>query len=140
MVRMRTFPDIVVAAPNYWWWLVVVGLAAAAVGFFFLEHYIERVSDKRRGKPFVGIGYTLSVIALFSAAMFTPVVPDIISSERTASAVAALEEIGFEEVRTTIDSGTFGAYYEGELMRGVLVADKAHPGVYKVVESGPPQD
>lgn len=135
---MRTFPDITIAAPNYSLWLWLVIPALLAIVFLILEGVIERFTEKRFKKPIVGIGYIAMGIALFVAAMSIPLVPAAISTERSASAIRALESAGFEDVRLNVDAGTFGAYYEGELMRGALVEDQAHPGIFMVVETPPP--
>lgn len=135
---MREFPDIVIAAPNYALWLWLLIPAILAVVFFLLENVIERVTDKHFGKPLVGVGYVAMGIALFIAAMSIPLVPGAIAAERNASAVRALEDIGFEDIRLNVDAGTFGAYYEGELMRGALIEDQSHRGTFMVVETPPP--
>ncbi|QIG57959.1 hypothetical protein SEA_PAULODIABOLI_275 [Microbacterium phage PauloDiaboli] len=135
---MREFPDIVIAAPNYSLWLWLLVPAVLAAGFFFLEGIIERSTEKRLGKPLVGIGFVAMGIALFVSAMSIPLVPGAIAAERNASAVQALEDIGFQDIRLNVDAGTFGAYYEGELMRGALIEDQAHKNTYMVVETPPP--
>jgi hypothetical protein len=137
---MREFPDIVVADPNYWLWLWLIIPAALAVGFLLAEFIIERWTEKKWGKAVVGVGYIAMGVMLFISAMAITLVPDAIYAQHNDSAVSALEDIGFTEVRLNIDTGTYGAYYDGELMRGVLVEIQAHPGNYQVVEVPDPVD
>lgn len=135
---MREFPDITLPDPDYALWLwVIVPLILAGL-FLWSEQIIERVTEKRRGKPTVGVGYILMGISLLVGVMAFTLVPDYIEATRATAAVSALESIGFQDVRISLDKGTFGAYYDGELMRGVIVPDVAHPGNYSVYETPPP--
>lgn len=126
--------------PSWTPWLLLVIPVVLAVVFLVGEFVVQRVSAKRRksGHPFVGFGFIPMGIAIFVATMTYPLVPLQLQQEKTATAVAELESIGFEEVRISIDNGTFGAYYEDELMRGALVPVQNHPGEYRVIETPPP--
>jgi len=137
---MRDFPDIVIADPNYWLWLWLIIPTFLAIVSLIGESWAEKWTERKYGKPVVGVGYIVMGVMLFIAAMAITLVPDAISAERTASAIDALESNGFEEIRISIDNGTFGAYYEGELMRGILVPIQDHPGEYQVVEVPDPID
>lgn len=135
---MRDFPDIAIPDPDYVLWLWVVVPVILAAVFWFAENLIERITEKRLGKPVVGIGYVFMGISLMVAVMAFTIVPDYIEAQREVSAVNAMEKIGFQDIRLSLDKGTFGAYYEGELMRGVLVPDAAHPGMFSVYETPAP--
>lgn len=132
-----TYPDITVAPANGWLWLWLIIPALLAVVALLLESPMERFTEKRFGKPVVGVGYVLMGIFLFVSAMSIALVPDAIYAQRNTDARIALEEVGFSEVRVNIDNKTFGAIYENELMRGVLVEETGEPGVFKIVDTSP---
>jgi len=134
---MQEFPDITIADPNLWLWLWLLIPLGLAAGAFIAEIPIEKLTEKWFGRPVVGIGYITMGVFLLVAAVCVPLIPDAIESERNADATIALEEIGFEDVRITMSIGTFGAYWEGELMRGVLVEEPAHPGTFQVLRTNP---
>lgn len=134
---MRNFPDITVAEPNMAIWLWVLIPAVLAVLFLLAENVIERITDKSFGKPVVGVGYILMGISIFVALLSFSFIPSILEDEANRNAVQALEEIGFEEIRISTDVGTFGAIYDGELMRGVIIPDVGHPGEYHVQQTFP---
>jgi len=135
---MREFPDIVIAGPDFGYYLWLIIPAIAVFLFLGLEFLVERWSLKRKRKPVVGVGFVLAgIAALIGVSSLTPI-QEQIEMDRTVSAVSQLEDIGFQEVRITLESGTFGAYYDGELMRGALVPVQNHPGEYRVIETPPP--
>ncbi|UVG35250.1 membrane protein [Microbacterium phage Cece] len=134
---MREFPDIIVPGPDYsvfLWLLLPIGAAAACV---FLEFLIEHFTEKYRGKPTVGVGFVLMGAALLAGASGVPLLFDEVQSAQERQAVAALEENGFTDVRLSFDAKTFGAYYEGELMRGALIPDRYEVDTYRIVETPP---
>lgn len=137
---MRVFPDIYIAPPNYWLWLWLIVPAILAVGFLLSEFLIERWTERKWGKTVVGVGYIGMGVMLFVSAMAISLVPDAISAQQSSSAVTSLEKHGFDEIRINVDAGTFGAYYGGELMRGVLVEDSDSPNTYHVIEVPDPID
>lgn len=137
---MREFPNITVPEPSWLPWLWLVIPIVAAIVFLVGEFIVQKVSAKRRksGHPFVGWGFIPMGIAIFVATMTYPLVPLQLEEEKTAIVVQQLEESGFEEVRISIENGTFGAYYDGELMRGALVPVQNHEGEFRVIETPPP--
>lgn len=135
---MREFPNVTIPGLDFsifLWLLIPVG---GAVLFYFLEFAIEHFTEKRYGHPKVGIGYWLMGVSLLTAVLAVPSFIDEMETQRARAAAIQLEQIGFEEVRLTLASGTFGAYYNGDLMRGALVPIQNHPGEYRVIETPPP--
>lgn len=134
---MREFPDIVVPGPDYSVFLWLLLPIAAALVCVLLEFLIEHLTEKYRGKPTVGIGFVLMGAALLAGASGVPLLFDEVEAVQERQAVAALEEKGFSDVRLSFDAKTFGAYYDGELMRGALIPDRYHADTYKIVETPP---
>lgn len=134
---MPIFPDVIIptASPLLWLWVVIPVLLA--VLFLLSENFIERITERRLGKPIVGVGYVLMGVALLVGVMAFNLVPDIMEAEQTSNAVRALEEAGFSEVRISVDVGTFGAIYDNELMRGVIIPDPAVENGYHVQQTFP---
>lgn len=138
---MRTFPDITPETIDAWgfWWVILIPLGAFVLGAI-VEFIIRKASKTHvNAFNFQGVGY--GIMALSGAIAFLIAmgfVPDSISTAEDNNMIASLEDIGFEEIRMNFDEGTFGAYYEGELMRGVVVEDQTNPGTFKVVETPPP--
>ncbi|UDL16484.1 membrane protein [Microbacterium phage Zooman] len=134
---MRTFPDITPEAVDGWslWWpiLIPITVVLLSIGVEFLIRKRNPKSDFRG----TGIGIAgLGVAAIFlMGAAFIPVA---VGDQEDVNTVKALESVGFQEIRMNFEEGTFGAYYEGELMRGVVIEDQNHPGTFKVVETPPP--
>ncbi len=135
---MRVFPDITLTSPDLSMWLWIIIPFSLAGLFLFAEFVIERQTEKRRGAPVVGVGFVLMGIALFVGMMGVTLVPDAIHTIETQKVVAALEGIGFQDVRLSLDQNSFGGYYDGELVRGVFIEDPSHENVYNVYETPPP--
>jgi hypothetical protein len=134
---MPQYPDIIIPGPNLLLWLWVIIPLGLAVLFLVSENFIERFTEKKFDKPVVGVGYILMGVSLLVGVMAFNLVPDLLQAEHTANAVKALEAEGFSEVRITMDAGTFGAIYDGELMRGVVISDPAVVDGYHVQQTFP---